>query len=246
MRQRDVLRWYRERPWRRPPGAAPAPRRWRTTARRSPRPATGDRAAPGSGHATFAVARRAESVLTDPHSGARALLPRRHVPPGIPLEAVPRRRLRRDLAQPLRPPRRWTVERLPAQHRAGSCRSASPTGSAPRPGARARSSTGGRARSTGASTITCLPSQHWSRRIEQRRERTLWCAWLIDSGGRRYFFAGDTGYFPGFAEFGRRFGADRRRDAADRRLRAALVHALPAHGPRARRSRRSRDLGART
>jgi N-acyl-phosphatidylethanolamine-hydrolysing phospholipase D len=58
----------------------------------------------------------------------------------------------------------------------------------------------------GRFTITCLPSQHWTRRIEQGTNETLWCAWLLDSGKRRYFFAGDTGYFHGFAEFGRRFG----------------------------------------
>jgi N-acyl-phosphatidylethanolamine-hydrolysing phospholipase D len=37
------------------------------------------------------------------------------------------------------------------------------------------------------------------------RNATLWCSWLLDSGERRYYFAGDTGYFHGFAEFGRRF-----------------------------------------
>ena len=29
---------------------------------------------------------------------------------------------------------------------------------------------------------------------------------MLDSGERRFFFAGDTGYFHGFREFGRRFG----------------------------------------
>ena len=38
-----------------------------------------------------------------------------------------------------------------------------------------------------------------------RRNATLWCSWLLDSGARRYYFAGDSGYFHGFAEFGRRF-----------------------------------------
>jgi N-acyl-phosphatidylethanolamine-hydrolysing phospholipase D len=33
----------------------------------------------------------------------------------------------------------------------------------------------------------------------------LWCAWLIEAAGRRLFFAGDTGWFPGFAAYGRRF-----------------------------------------
>ncbi len=54
-------------------------------------------------------------------------------------------------------------------------------------------------------TITCLPSQHWSLRSIDRNE-TLWASWLVEGHGRRYYFAGDTGYFPGFAEYGRRFG----------------------------------------
>ena len=88
-------------------------------------------------------------------------------------------------------------------------------------------------------TITCLPSQHWSRRIEQGVNESLWCAWLLDSGERRYFFAGDTGYFARLRRVRPPLRPDRRRAAADRRLRAALVHALPAHGSRRRRARRS-------
>lgn len=33
---------------------------------------------------------------------------------------------------------------------------------------------------------------------------SLWCSWLLDSGTTRYYFAGDTGYFHGFREFGRK------------------------------------------
>jgi N-acyl-phosphatidylethanolamine-hydrolysing phospholipase D len=55
-------------------------------------------------------------------------------------------------------------------------------------------------------TVTCLPAQHWSLRVEHPRDSTLWCAWLVENEKRRYFFAGDTGYFHGFAEIGRRFG----------------------------------------
>ena len=54
--------------------------------------------------------------------------------------------------------------------------------------------------------LTCLPAQHWSLRLGTRRNRTLWCSWLIESSTRRYYFAGDSGYFAGFREFGRRFG----------------------------------------
>jgi N-acyl-phosphatidylethanolamine-hydrolysing phospholipase D len=55
-------------------------------------------------------------------------------------------------------------------------------------------------------TLTCLPAQHWSNRLDAGRNSTLWCSWLLDSGSRRIFFAGDSGYFGGFAEIGRRFG----------------------------------------
>jgi len=55
-------------------------------------------------------------------------------------------------------------------------------------------------------TITCLPSQHGSRRIGQAANESLWCAWLLDSGDARYFFAGDTGYSKDFADIGARFG----------------------------------------
>jgi hypothetical protein len=42
------------------------------------------------GHATFAIEDGGGGVaLTDPHFGRRALLPRRHLPPGLPLAAVP-------------------------------------------------------------------------------------------------------------------------------------------------------------
>ncbi len=57
----------------------------------------------------------------------------------------------------------------------------------------------------GAWTITCLPSQHWSNRLGQAANETLWCAWLLDSGERRYLFAGDSGFFAGSAEYGCRF-----------------------------------------
>jgi L-ascorbate metabolism protein UlaG (beta-lactamase superfamily) len=55
-------------------------------------------------------------------------------------------------------------------------------------------------------TLTCLPAQHWSNRLGEKRNATLWCSWLLDNGARRYYFGGDSGYFHGFAEIGRRFG----------------------------------------
>lgn len=54
--------------------------------------------------------------------------------------------------------------------------------------------------------LTALPAQHWSKRGLRDTNRTLWASWLVTAPEGRVFFAGDTGYFPGIAEFGRKFG----------------------------------------
>lgn len=53
---------------------------------------------------------------------------------------------------------------------------------------------------------TCVPLQHWSSRIGMGRDTSLWCGWLLERGALRVLFVGDSGYFHGFAEVGRRFG----------------------------------------
>lgn len=54
--------------------------------------------------------------------------------------------------------------------------------------------------------ITCLPAQHWSKRTAFDDMRALWSGWGILGSERRVFFAGDTGFCPGFAEIGAKFG----------------------------------------
>ncbi|MEM7413160.1 MAG: MBL fold metallo-hydrolase [Myxococcota bacterium] len=157
------------------------------------------------GHSTFAIHDGDDVILTDPHWGPRALIPGRESPPGIPLEAVP------DDAFAVLSHNHYdhldvdTVERLPA-----SVRWFVPLGLADWFRERERPNVieldWWESARFGRWTITCLPSQHWSRRIEQGTNESLWCTWLMASGERSYFFGGDTGYFHGFAEFGRRFG----------------------------------------
>ncbi len=48
-------------------------------------------------------------------------------------------------------------------------------------------------------TVYCLPAQHWSLRGLGDERRSLWASWAVISDERRFFFAGDTGYFDGFA-----------------------------------------------
>jgi L-ascorbate metabolism protein UlaG (beta-lactamase superfamily) len=60
----------------------------------------------------------------------------------------------------------------------------------------------------GALTITCTPAQHSSGRSVTLTDQNLrlWSSWVVAGEHRRFYFAGDTGYFPGFAEIGRRLG----------------------------------------
>jgi L-ascorbate metabolism protein UlaG (beta-lactamase superfamily) len=53
--------------------------------------------------------------------------------------------------------------------------------------------------------VTFVPSQHWSRRATQPPNRALWGGFVVESGGVRIYHAGDTAYFDGFHEIGRRF-----------------------------------------
>lgn len=43
-------------------------------------------------------------------------------------------------------------------------------------------------------TIGCLPSQHFSARGVTDRYKALWGSWSVESGGKKVWFAGDTGY----------------------------------------------------
>jgi N-acyl-phosphatidylethanolamine-hydrolysing phospholipase D len=60
---------------------------------------------------------------------------------------------------------------------------------------------------TTAITITATPSQHFSGRGVNDRNRTLWAAWALQWPDFSVWFGGDTGYNPiQFKEIGARFG----------------------------------------
>lgn len=42
--------------------------------------------------------------------------------------------------------------------------------------------------------ISCLPCQHTSARTPWDKGETLWCSWAVESGGKKVWFGGDTGY----------------------------------------------------
>jgi L-ascorbate metabolism protein UlaG (beta-lactamase superfamily) len=57
----------------------------------------------------------------------------------------------------------------------------------------------------GGVRVTYVPSQHWSRRNLTDSNRALWGGFVLESGGLSIYHSGDTAYFDGFAEIGRRF-----------------------------------------
>jgi N-acyl-phosphatidylethanolamine-hydrolysing phospholipase D len=54
--------------------------------------------------------------------------------------------------------------------------------------------------------ITCVPAKHFSGRGLTDRNRRLWAGFVVEGPTRRFYFAGDTASFDGFAEIGRRLG----------------------------------------
>jgi L-ascorbate metabolism protein UlaG (beta-lactamase superfamily) len=54
-------------------------------------------------------------------------------------------------------------------------------------------------------SLTSLPAQHWSRRIGQDVNTTLWASYLLITPTVSVYYGGDSGYFVGFQEFGRRY-----------------------------------------
>ena len=54
-------------------------------------------------------------------------------------------------------------------------------------------------------TFRCTPSQHFSGRGLTDKQSTLWSSWVIE-GKQKIYFSGDSGYFGGFKEIGKKYG----------------------------------------
>ncbi|WP_211786023.1 MBL fold metallo-hydrolase [Kitasatospora atroaurantiaca] len=55
-------------------------------------------------------------------------------------------------------------------------------------------------------TLTATPARHYCSRGPRTSTHFLWASWVVAGAEHRVFHSGDTGYFPGFAEIGRRLG----------------------------------------
>lgn len=54
--------------------------------------------------------------------------------------------------------------------------------------------------------FVCTPAQHFSNRSLGDRNKTLWSGWVAKRNEVTIYFAGDSGYFPGFKEIGGKLG----------------------------------------
>jgi L-ascorbate metabolism protein UlaG (beta-lactamase superfamily) len=164
------------------------------------------------GHSTFLVQIDGVNVLTDPHWGQRTSPvtfagPRRLVPPGIRFTDLPRIDavvISHDHYDHLDA---GTVDRL---WRAYHPRFFVPLGIKAWLEARGIDSVTELDWWDSATyrglTFTCTPAQHSSGRGLTDQNRRLWSSWVLAGESKRMFFAGDTGYYPGLAEIGRRLG----------------------------------------
>ncbi len=64
----------------------------------------------------------------------------------------------------------------------------------------------GEAREHAGVRVHCLPAQHWSQRGVGDQDTALWSSWAVVGDERRFYFAGDTGYFDGFARIAESLG----------------------------------------
>ncbi|NBW81844.1 hypothetical protein EBR21_08825 [bacterium] len=58
----------------------------------------------------------------------------------------------------------------------------------------------------GSVKLACVPARHFSGRTLLDRNTTLWCGWAFIGSTKRFYFSGDSAYFPGFKDIGNRYG----------------------------------------
>jgi L-ascorbate metabolism protein UlaG (beta-lactamase superfamily) len=154
------------------------------------------------GHASWLVQLDGVSFLIDPVLGPSISgVIKRNVEPGVPIDKLPRidaslvthnHRDHMDVG---------TLRRVGARIIAG-------TGSTPAArSARVACTELGwwEATRLGAVTVSFVPSQHWSGRTLGDNNQMLWGGFVIEGSSARIYHSGDTAYFDGFTEIGRRF-----------------------------------------
>ena len=156
------------------------------------------------GHASFLLQLDGVSLLVDPVLGDKVVTIGRNVPPGLTVEQLP------HVDAALVSHAHYDHLDLPTLQRVGAVVYAGL-------GHRKLLEKAGLACAelgwwqsarVGPVEVAFVPAQHWSRRTLGDANRTLWGGFVVRGSSATVYHAGDTGYFGGFAEIGRRFPLD--------------------------------------
>ena len=165
------------------------------------------------GHASFLLRTAGRTILTDPFLSDRAsplsvLGPKRYVPPGIPVDALPRIDAVVVSHNHYDHLDARTVEKISSKERIAAVVPKGLGGFFLQRGYRDVRELGWweETRIGDDLVLAALPANHFSGRTPFDRNKTLWASWAIASRTRKVFFAGDTGHGPVFEEIGRRIG----------------------------------------
>jgi len=159
------------------------------------------------GHATVLIRLDGATLLTDPVYSSRLVLPKRLVAPGVALEALPPLDVvlvshghmdHLDVPTHHRLPKRGTVA-VVAKNLSGLVAGAGY--------AEVIELAWGDSTTVKGVRITALPVKHWGTRYLWPDERG-YTGFLLEHPDGTVFFPGDTAYFPGFREYGRRWTID--------------------------------------
>jgi N-acyl-phosphatidylethanolamine-hydrolysing phospholipase D len=162
------------------------------------------------GHATFLVRMDGVAFVTDPMFSERASPvsfagPKRLVQPGVPIAALPHL----DFA---------TISHNHYDHADVASIAALAAAGVPfvvplglgelvrEAGGTATELDWGQSTRIGSVDVHCVPAQHFSGRSLGDGNKTLWAGWVVVGPTRRFYHAGDTGYFAGFRDIGAEFG----------------------------------------
>jgi L-ascorbate metabolism protein UlaG (beta-lactamase superfamily) len=160
------------------------------------------------GHGTFLMNLQGEYWLTDPMFSERAFLPKRVTPPAISADEL---RELTDSVNVLISHNHYdhldveSIRSLPKKSRIFVPRGLKEYVESFHQGVVQELDWWDRIELKGGATLLCLPAQHWSRRIGQAVNSTLWASYLLITPGTSIYYGGDSGYFIGYREIGRRF-----------------------------------------
>jgi N-acyl-phosphatidylethanolamine-hydrolysing phospholipase D len=158
------------------------------------------------GHSTFLIRINGEYWLTDPMFSERALLPKRKTPPALSLEEI--KGLNGRLNVIISHNHYDHYDKPSIKGLSGDTRVFVPLG--------LKKSV----ESLNKHIVTemdwwqtldlgngvklvCLPTQHWSRRVSQGVNETLWASFLLITTNATIYYGGDSGYFIGYKEIGK-------------------------------------------